>query len=70
MIALSKAESGHEYLVTWMMGTIAPFLRNGYDLKENTVVHVSRRFRDGSAIIKYGGKRTAIGADTAYAVKL
>ena len=70
MIALNKAETGQDYLVTWMMGAIAPFLRNGFDLKENTVVHVFRRFHDGSAIICYNGRRIAIGADTAHAVKL
>ena len=70
MIALDKAESGNDYLVTWMMGAASNLLRNGFGLKENTVIHVARSYRDGSAIISYDGKRVAIGSDTAYSVKL
>lgn len=70
MIALNSAETGKNYLVTWMMGSNAALLREGFGLKENTVVHITRRFGDGGVIIAFGGKRLAICNDVAHSVKL
>lgn len=70
MIALDNAETGKNYLVTWMMGRNAALLRDGFGLKENTVIHVTRRFDDGGVIISFDGRRLAICHDVANSVKL
>lgn len=70
MIALNDAETGKDYLVTWIMGRTGSLLRNEFDLKENTLIHVTRHFQDGGVIISFGDKRLAICKDVAYSVKL